>query len=170
MLDKETPAVEIDPNVADDVRVLAPWERVFDRFLTPFESFVKQQSASGILLLVAAVVAMLLANTDAATAYHHLLELPLSISLGSTALTMSLHHWVNEGLMTLFFFVVGLEIKREVLVGELSQPRQALLPMIAALGGMVVPATLYASWVAGTEAQRGWGIPMATDIAFALGA
>lgn len=172
MKPEETPAVEIDPDVDvdDDVRVLAPWERVFHRFLTPLERFVQQQTASGILLLAAAVVAMLLANTDAAEVYHHVLETPLGVSLNAAVLEMSLHHWINEGLMTLFFFVVGLEIKREVLVGELSRPRQALLPMIAALGGMVVPAGLYLSWVAGTEAQRGWGIPMATDIAFAIGA
>ena len=101
--------------------------------------------------------------------YHHLFETHLSFAVGSFALDKSLHHWINDGLMGVFFFVVGLEIKREILVGQLSSVRKAMLPILAALGGMIVPAAVYALMTRGGPGHTGWGIPMATDIAFALG-
>lgn len=148
----------------------APWEKVFDRVLTPFEEFVHKQTTTGLLLMGMAVVALLLANSALAEGYQHLVHLPIAISVGDFVLEKSLHHWVNDALMTLFFFLVGLELKREILVGELAEPRNALLPIVAAIGGMVVPALLFYLLTPGGEAARGWGIPMATDIAFAIGA
>lgn len=150
--------------------IYAPWERAFDRVLTPFEEFVHRQTTSGLLLMVSAIVALVLANSFVAEAYFHLLHTPLGIHSGAWALSMSLHHWVNDGLMALFFFVVGMELKREMLVGELADLRQAALPIVAAIGGMVMPALIYLAINHGTDAARGWGIPMATDIAFAVGA
>ena len=170
MATQTPPHASIDEKLVNEIRVLAPWERVFDRFLTPFERFVESQVASGVLLVVAAITAMLLANSALGVWYARVLELPLAVTLGPFGLSKSLHHWINEGLMTLFFFVVGLEIKCEMLVGELSKPRQAVLPMIAAVGGMVVPALIYVAIVPTGDPLRGWGIPMATDIAFAVGA
>lgn len=147
----------------------APWERTFNRILTPFEEFIHRQTTSGMLLMGAAIIALLLANSFLADEYLHIIHTPLSISIASWGINMSLHHWVNDGLMALFFFVVGLELKREFLVGELSDVRQAALPIIAAIGGMVVPALIYLAFNHEGEAMRGWGIPMATDIAFAVG-
>jgi len=116
-----------------------------------------------------AIVALILANSFISDGYLHFLHTPTFIQVGSCNISMSLHHWVNDGLMTLFFFVVGMELKREMLVGELSDMRQAALPIIAAIGGMVVPALIYLAFNHSGEAARGWGIPMATDIAFAVG-
>jgi NhaA family Na+:H+ antiporter len=148
----------------------APWERAFDKLLTPFEEFIHKQTTTGLLLMGMAVVALLLANTPLLDGYLHLVHLPVAISFGDVRLEKSLNHWVNDGLMTLFFFLVGLELKREMLVGELAVPRNAMLPIIAAIGGMVVPALLFYAFNVGGDAARGWGIPMATDIAFAIGA
>ncbi|RMG31888.1 MAG: Na+/H+ antiporter NhaA [Gammaproteobacteria bacterium] len=148
---------------------LAPWEGAFDRLLTPFEEFLHRQTTMGVLLMVCALAALGIANSPLADEYRHLLHTVVAIDLGPWRIAHSVHHWINDGLMTLFFFVVGLEIKREVLVGELSRLQQALLPVLAALGGMVVPALLYAGLNHGGENLRGWGIPMATDIAFAVG-
>ena len=147
----------------------APWEQVYERIATPFEEFLHRQTTTGILLISCAIVALVIANSPLYEAYQHLLHAKLGLFAGSWKLEYSVHHWINDGLMTIFFFVVGLEIKREVLVGELSNLRNALLPVIAAIGGMVVPALLYVWINAGTEGVRGWGIPMATDIAFAVG-
>lgn len=149
---------------------IAPWERVFDRVLTPFEEFVHRETTSGILLMVAALLALILANSALAHLYHDVAHVTISIGIGNWGLSKTLHHWVNDGLMALFFFVVGLELKREMLVGELAEPRQAVLPIAAALGGMIVPALIYYAVNPAGEAARGWGIPMATDIAFAIGA
>lgn len=153
----------------DDGRYLAPWQRVLEKIASPFEEFIHSQTSGGIVLMVATVVALAIANSPLASAYQHLLHMPLAVSAGGWTLEKTLHHWINDGLMALFFFLVGLEIKREVLVGELASPRQAALPIIAAVGGMIVPASLY--WLINPEgaAARGWGIPMATDIAFAVG-
>lgn len=151
-------------------RILMPWERVLDRVLTPFEEFIHNQTTGGILLLSAAVLALLIANSPLANAYQHLLHLPLALQLGEWKLSLSLHQWINDGLMTFFFFLVGLEIKRELLVGELSDMRQAAMPAIAALGGMLIPALIYMLLINDPQAARGWGIPMATDIAFAVSA
>lgn len=148
----------------------APWERAFDRIITPLEEFIHRQTTSGILLFTCAIIAMFVANSPWAADYNKLLKTYLTLSFGDWKLSLSLHHWINDFVMAWFFLHVGLELKREILVGELSNIRKALLPIIAAIGGMVVPAALYLSLNAGTETAHGWGIPMATDIAFAVGA
>lgn len=131
--------------------------------------FFRQESAGGILLLFCAVVAMLIANSSFGTAYEHLLHQQITLGYGTWSLSMSLLHWINDGLMALFFFVVGMEIKREFLFGELKSPSSMLLPIAAAVGGMVVPAVLYSVCNVGRPSLAGWGVPMATDIAFSLG-
>ena len=148
---------------------LAPWERAFDRVLTPLEEFIHRQTTSGMLLMLSAVVALVIANGPLAETYAHILHADFSVGSGEWMLSMSVHHWINDGLMALFFLVVGLELKRELLVGELSDPRQALLPIMAAIGGMLLPALVYFSMNSGGPEANGWGVPMATDIAFALG-
>lgn len=148
----------------------APWEKTFDRVLTPFEEFVHRQTTSGLLLMATAVLALVLANSSLAGLYQHILHTSVALNIGGWSLEKTLHHWVNDGLMTLFFFLVGLELKREILVGELSSLKQATLPIAAAIGGMVVPVLIYVSFNPEGDALRGWGIPMATDIAFAIGA
>jgi NhaA family Na+:H+ antiporter len=153
-----------------DPAYTAPWERTFDRIVSPFEEFIHTQTSSGLMLMAATVLALVLANSTLSEAYAHFFHLPLALSFGNWALEKSLHHWINDGLMALFFFLVGLEIKREVLVGELASVRQAALPIVAAAGGMVVPALVYAAINPDGMAARGWAIPMATDIAFAVGA
>ena len=150
--------------------IYAPWERAFNLVLTPFEEFIHRQTTSGLLLMGMAIVALFLANGFLAETYLHFMHTPVNISIGDWGINMSLHHWVNDGLMALFFFVVGLELKREIMVGELSDMRQAALPIIAAIGGMIVPALIYLAFNPEGDAARGWGIPMATDIAFAVGA
>ena len=146
-----------------------PWERVFHRVTTPFEEFIHEETTSGFILMICAVIAMFLANSFLQETYEHALHTELTVSLGGTELRHTLHHWINDGLMALFFFVVGLEIKREVIVGEISDPRAALMPIIAAVGGMVFPALLYTIFNLGGDGANGWGVPMATDIAFAVG-
>jgi len=148
----------------------APLEKPFSRVITPFEEFIHRQTTSGLLLMGMAVLALVLANSGLADLYNHLLHVPVSVAAGTWSVEMSLHHWVNDGLMAFFFFIVGLELKREFLVGELADPRKALLPIIAALGGMIVPAGFYYLLNPEGIGARGWGIPMATDIAFAIGA
>jgi NhaA family Na+:H+ antiporter len=148
----------------------APWEKSFDRILTPFEEFIHRQTTSGLLLMGTAVMALVLANGPLAEDYQHVIHTYISIGIGDWVLKMTLHHWINDGLMALFFFIVGLELKREILVGELAALRNAALPIGAAIGGMVVPALIYFAINPEGNAARGWGIPMATDIAFAIGA
>jgi NhaA family Na+:H+ antiporter len=143
---------------------------VIERILRPFQKFAQQETSSGLVLLGCAVVALTWANSPWGASYEHLWEQQITIGHARWGLTMSLHHWINDGLMAIFFFVVGLEIKRELLIGELSTRQTAALPIAGALGGMIAPALIYAAFNAGTEGIRGWGIPMATDIAFALGA
>ncbi len=141
------------------------------RFVRPFVRFSRNQASSGIVLLLAAVAAIVWANSAWSDTYFDLLEEHLSFEFFGIHLDESLQHLINDGLMAVFFFVVGLEIKRELVLGDLRNPRAAALPVVAALGGMVVPALIYVLINAGgtAEALRGWGIPMATDIAFALG-
>lgn len=148
---------------------ISPWEKAFDRILSPLEEFIHRQTTSGILLMLCAVAALYIANSQWNEAYHHLLELPFTIGVPGFQLSKSLHHWINDGLMALFFFVIGLELKREILVGELADPKQAMLPIIAAIGGMVVPVLIYISINPEGHTFDGWGVSMATDIAFALG-
>ncbi len=148
----------------------SPWEKAFDKILTPFEEFIHRQTTSSMLLMGTAVLALLLANGPLSSAYAHFMHTSISLNVGSWSLEMSLQHWINDGLMAMFFFVVGLELKREILVGELADLRNAALPIGAAIGGMVVPALIYFMINPEGDAARGWGIPMATDIAFAIGA
>ena len=136
----------------------------------PVRNFLRIEAAGGILLLLATVVALVWANSPWSDVYHDILETHISIEVGDLIhLDESILHWINDGLMAVFFFVVGLEIKRELVVGELRNPRAAALPAIAAIGGMVVPAGIYVLFNAGGAEFDGWGIPMATDIAFAVG-
>jgi NhaA family Na+:H+ antiporter len=134
-----------------------------------FQRFTRLQASGGILLLISTILALIWANSPWAHSYFELWETNLSITLGSFSLAKHLLKWVNDGLMVIFFFVVGLEIKREITIGELASPKRAALPIIAALGGMLLPAVLYAAFNAGTDGASGWAIPMATDIAFTLG-
>src|SRR5919112_6570806 len=117
---------------------------LIERVLRPFQQFIATEAASGIVLLATAALALGLANSPLAAGYHHVLERSLTVGIREFALSLSLHEWVNDGLMAIFFFLVGLEMKRELLVGDLSTRRSATLPVAAALGGMIVPATLYA--------------------------
>ena len=135
-----------------------------------FQEFFNTEAAGGALLVVCAAAALIIANSGWADAYHGLWTIPIGITVGSHGLSLTLHQWINDALMALFFLLVGLEIKREAIAGELSAPRQAALPIAAAIGGMIVPALFYSMASAGDVAARGWAIPMATDIAFALGA
>ena len=137
--------------------------------MQPLRDFVRQQSFSGIVLLVSAVVAILWANSPWSETYYDFWHTEIAIEVGAFHISNALVHWINDGVMVVFFFVVGLEIKRELIVGELSSVRQATLPMIAAIGGMAVPALIYTAFNFNSEGAVGWGIPMATDIAFALG-
>jgi NhaA family Na+:H+ antiporter len=134
-----------------------------------FAWFFHSEISGGVVLLICTVVALALANSAWSDTYFHLLHTKIGLSWGDARFALSLQHWVNDALMVLFFFVVGLEIKREILVGQLSTVRKAILPVSAALGGMLVPAGIYVAFNAGGDGAAGWGIPMATDIAFALG-
>lgn len=141
-----------------------------DKYIVnPVNHFISKSTTSGMVLFVAAVVAIFFANSPWAEAYHSIWKHQIGFSFGDFELKMSLHHWINDGLMAIFFFVVGLELKRELSNGELASPKKAALPIIAAIGGMLFPALIYTFFNGGTEAAHGWGIPMATDIAFALG-
>ena len=168
--DKHETHTQDDIAAPADMHIDAPWERVFDRVMSPFDEFIHNASSGGIVLMLFTVFALVIGNSALADEFAHLLHIEVGFTFGSWMLHMSVHHWINDALMALFFFVVGLEIKREVLVGELSDLRQAALPSIAALGGMLVPALIYYSLNLEGDAARGWGIPMATDIAFAVGA
>lgn len=148
------------------------YERIQEQsrqMIMPFQRFFKQEASSGIVLLTFAVMAMGLANSPWAAAYEEILHWKLSVGMGDFQLSMSLLHWINDGLMAVFFFVIGMEIKREFLFGELKSPSSTLLPIAAAVGGMVVPALLYTAFNIGKPTISGWGVSMATDIAFSLG-
>jgi len=140
------------------------------RFVRPMLQFTHVEAAGGVVLLVAAVAALVWANVGFfGDSYGHFWETHLHITIGDFEFNESFKHLVNDALMAIFFFVVGLEIKRELVVGELNDPRRAALPAIAALGGMIVPALIYVAFTAGGDGTSGWGIPMATDIAFSVG-
>ena len=135
-----------------------------------FISFFKLEAASGIVLLFAAVIALIISNSELSSLYFSTLEKYLFIGINNFGLKLSVLHWINDALMAIFFFFVTLEIKREFLQGELSNIKQALLPIIAAVGGMVIPALIYVFINLGDgETLKGWAIPSATDIAFSLG-
>ena len=139
-----------------------------EKIMAPVSRFIHLEYTSGIVLLISVVVAILWANSPYHEFYEHLWHINFSIGFDDSILSHPLHIWINDGLMAIFFFVIGLELKREFMEGELSSLQKASLPMTAALGGMLVPAIIYYAINYGTDAARGWGIPMATDIAFAL--
>jgi NhaA family Na+:H+ antiporter len=144
--------------------------RLAERILRPLERFLHVEASSGIVLLGAALVALVWANSPGAASYDALWHSPITFGFGRFTSSQSLHFWINDGLMTVFFFVVGLEIRRELHDGELSDLKRGTLPIAAALGGMIAPALIYLAFNAGSEQLRnGWGVPMATDIAFAVG-
>lgn len=144
----------------------APIERV----TRPIQKFIQNEKAGGIVLGISVILALIIANSPLAEAYHHILGYQIGFQVeGQSYLSYNLHHWIDDGLMAIFFFVVGLELKREIVGGELANPRKAMLPIAAALGGMIVPAIIYLIFNPAGEVHSGWGIPMATDIAFALG-
>ena len=161
------------PSTQPHPEIRIPWSRsdrpVPRRVLRPLQEFLSTSTASGTLLLLAALAALAWANSPWGSVYEDLWSTPLELRFGDWMIGEDLRHWVNDGLMTLFFLVVGLEIKREFLTGELREWRAAALPIVAAIGGMFVPALIYLAINAGGAGARGWGIPMATDIAFALG-
>ena len=137
---------------------------------SPFKWFFKLEAASGLLLLISAAIALIISNSNFSSLYFETLQSYLFIGINNIGLKMSLHHWINDALMAVFFFFVTLEIKREFILGELSSPKQALLPIIAAIGGMLVPALIYIYINFGNgDTINGWAIPSATDIAFSLG-
>ncbi len=171
----EVPEPQAPPRHAPATRTTARWsvpglpETPVKRWARPLARFLRVEAASGIALLACTALALAAANSRFADAWHALFHLPVALRVGGFALDWTLHHWVNDALMAVFFFVVGLEIKREFVAGELSEPKKAALPIFAALGGMVVPAAIYLSLQMGQPGERGWGIPMATDIAFVVG-
>ncbi len=138
--------------------------------LTIFQRFFRTETLGGLVLLAFALAALIIANSPLAKAYDHFWEILLTLGIVDYQLSLSLHQWINDGLMAMFFLLVGLEIKRELLAGELSSAQQAALPIACAIGGMVVPAAIFLIFNFGGIGSHGWGIPMATDIAFALGA
>ncbi|UCC73703.1 MAG: Na+/H+ antiporter NhaA [Gemmatimonadota bacterium] len=149
-------------------RVRLPDEPIH-RITAPLERFMHVEAASGIVLLAATVAALVLANSPLSERFLDIWKTEVGLRIGSFEMVHSLKHWINDGLMAVFFFVIGLEVKRELLIGELRDPRRAALPVFAAIGGMVVPAGVYLALQAGEPGARGWGIPMATDIAFVVG-
>lgn len=140
-----------------------------DKVVDPFKRFLHVESASGIVLLGAALAALVLANSPAAGGFRAIWETRAAISVGEVTLDLSLKQWINDGLMAIFFFVVGLEVKRELVVGELSDIRNAVLPIAGAVGGMLAPVAIYLLFISEGPSAHGWGIPMATDIAFVVG-
>jgi len=140
-----------------------------DRLLGPVSRFLHVEAASGVILLLATIAALALANSSRADEFLMFWQMPIGFRLGAFDLTYPLKHWINDGLMTIFFFVIGLEVKRELVLGELRDLRTASLPIAAAIGGMLVPAGLYLALQLGKPGVGGWAIPMATDIAFVVG-
>lgn len=140
-----------------------------DILLKSANKFIRRETTGGVVLFISVLVAIVWANSPWKEYYHHLWDTPISIGFADKGMNQPLHIWVNDGLMAIFFFVIGLGLKREFLAGELSTPKKALLPMMAAIGGMLVPALIYFTINRGLPSEHGWGIPMATDIAFALG-
>lgn len=138
-------------------------------FIRPLTDFLSAEASGGIVVVVAAIAALVWANSPWRGSYESLWSTDFGATFGRFHFSMDLRKWVNDGLMTIFFFVVGLEIKRELVEGELRDRRKAITPVVAAIGGMVVPALIFLAWTIGTPQAKGWGIPMATDIALAVG-
>ena len=159
----------VPPRSRGTLRAQADRSYVSRTFLLPVQHYLHTESIGGIVLLAATLVALVWENSPLDTHYHDILETHLRLNVGLFLVDLTVEEWINDGLMALFFFVIGLEIKREVLFGQLSTLRSAALPAVAAIGGMVVPALIYLSFNLDGAGMRGWGIPMATDIAFALG-
>ena len=136
---------------------------ILTQHLHTIERFIKDESFSGILLFIMTIAAVIIANSALSESYFSFWNMSLGVTVGEKTISMSLMHWINDGLMALFFLMVGLEIKRELLIGELSSVEKASFPIVAAIGGMVIPALVYISF--NLEDPRGFGIPMATDIA-----
>ena len=169
---KHNPAIRVsweNGPVANSKRI-RPAATPILRLARPFQEFASRETSGGVLLLICTAAALIWANSPWAGSYAALWHATLTVGFESFHLSRELHFWVNDALMAVFFFVVGLEIKRQLLAGELAAPRQAALPILAAIGGVVAPALLYTVLNAGGPGARGWGIPMATDIAFAIGA
>ena len=139
------------------------------KFISPLEEFMRLETSSGIFLLIVTLFTLFWANSPWKESYFHFIHIPIGVHFSAYTLEKSLQHWVNDGLMVIFFFVVGLEIKRELVIGELSSKKKAALPFFAAFGGMVFPALIYLFFNHEGETIKGWGVPMATDIAFAVG-
>jgi len=143
--------------------------KINNKIFNPFVHFFKNESASGLILLICAIIAIIVANSSFSAIYNNILHTYITIGYKEFSLSMSVLHWINDGLMAIFFLVVGMEIKREVVFGELQSFKKTILPISAAIGGMIVPAIIYALFNYNKPTISGWGIPMATDIAFALG-
>ncbi|BAN48419.1 Na+/H+ antiporter NhaA [Metapseudomonas resinovorans] len=156
-------------NQAPSPKALPAAQRIADKAFSTFEKFLHIEAVSGIVLLIAAAVALIWANSPHASGYEHFWHMPLSFGIGDFVVSNSLHFWINDGLMTLFFLVVGMEIRREIHEGALANIKLAALPMFAALGGVVVPALLYLAFNSADGLRQGWAVPTATDIAFAVG-
>ena len=137
--------------------------------LLPIKNFIEKQTSVGISLIISTILALVIANSPFSAYYHDFWKQDIFIGVNDFIISKSLLHWINDGLMSMFFFLVGLQLKKEILYGELSNFRKAILPLAAALGGMLFPALIYSFFNFGTDSISGWGIPMATDIAFALG-
>ena len=150
--------------------MIDPKSSPIGKMILPIQRFIQKEKSGGLVLGISVILALFLANSPWHTKYFEILQYKFGFLFENKSyIEMSIHQWINDGLMAIFFFVVGLELKREIVAGELSKPRKALLPIIAALGGMLFPALIYFSLNSAGEVSNGWGIPMATDIAFALG-
>lgn len=157
-----------ESSAPESSRPALPVEPV-QRVVAPITRFLHVEAASGVVLLICTAIALILANSAMGPGFLSFWKTPIGIEIGSFQMRHSLQHWINDGLMVIFFFVIGLEVKRELVLGELRDFRQAVLPIAAAIGGMVVPAGLYLALQWNQPGQSGWGIPMATDIAFVVG-
>ena len=158
-----------NPGWLGDERHNAPFERIFYRLKLPVNALIQHKMASGITLLIAAILALIAANSPLSEYYLWFINMSISLKVGGWEMEETLQLWVSDGLMAIFFLAIGLEIKRELLVGELSTPRKAALPVVAALGGIIVPAIIYVTINPHPIESYGWAIPVATDIAFAIG-
>lgn len=164
MAEVNKPEFEIEEDIDENIQLSEPW---LGRVMDPVVRFLHIEASSGVVLLIATMTALILANTSTADAFLNFWKTDLTLEVGSFHFSHSLQHLINDGLMVIFFFVVGLEVKRELAVGELREFRRAILPLAAAIGGMIIPASIYLLVQKG--AAHGWGIPMATDIAFVVG-